>query len=82
MPVCMRTTFNLSDALARAAKERASAQGRSFTSFLEEALREHLARGPSHDPNDPLPPYSPRTPGILVDLDHTDAVWTALDAGA
>ena len=82
MLICMRTTLNLSDALARAAKERASAEGRSFTSFLEDALREHLARGPSHEPNDPLPTYSPRTPGVLVDLDDTDAAWTALDAGA
>jgi len=82
MLMCMRTTLNLSDALARAAKERASAEGRSFTSFLEEALREHLARGPSHDAAGALPTYSPRTPGTLVDLDDTGAVWNALDAGA
>ena len=82
MLVCMRTTLNLSDVLARAAKERASAEGRSFTSLLEEALREHLARGTKHEPNDPLPTYSLRTPGVLVDLDDTDAAWTALDAGA
>ncbi len=82
MVICMRTTLNLSDALARAAKERASAEGRSFTSFLEEALREHLAREPSHGTTGPLPTYSPRTPGTLVDLDDTDAVWDALDAGA
>jgi len=82
MLICMRTTLNLSDALARAAKERAYAEGRSFTSFLEEALREHLARGTTHEPNDPLPTYPPRTPGILVDLDDTDAVLTAMDAEA
>ncbi|MDX2376782.1 CopG family transcriptional regulator [Microbacterium sp. LRZ72] len=78
----MRTTLNLSDALASAAKERAAAEGRSFTSLLEEAVREHLARNPAPEAVDPLPTYSPRRGGLLVDLDNKEDVWSALDRTA
>ena len=40
----MRTTIILPDEFARAVRERARAEGQTFTSFLEDALREHLAR--------------------------------------
>ncbi|MUN05856.1 ribbon-helix-helix protein, CopG family [Agromyces luteolus] len=40
----MRTTIILPDEFARAVRERARAEGQTFTSFLEQALREHLAR--------------------------------------
>ncbi len=82
MMICMRTTLNLSDALAREAKARAAREGRTFTSFLEEALREHLARELPDAPHTPLPTYTPRVPGSLVDLDDKDAVWDALDKSA
>ncbi|WP_430646843.1 ribbon-helix-helix protein, CopG family [Agromyces sp. GXS1127] len=45
----MRTTIILPDEFARAVRERARAEGRTFTSFLEEALREHLSRLDSRD---------------------------------
>ena len=82
MMICMRTTLNLSDALAREAKSRAASEGRTFTSFLEEALRERLARAESDTPPTPLPTYAPKTAGSLVDLDDKDAVWDALDKSA
>lgn len=83
MMICMRTTLNLSDAIASEAKTRAAREGRSFTSFLEEALREHLARE-GHDVGAPapLPTYTPKVPGALVDLDDKEALWSALDQSA
>lgn len=38
----MRTTLNLNDALARAAKKHAAGKGRSLTSLIEEALWSYL----------------------------------------
>lgn len=80
--ICMRTTLNLSDALAREAKSRAASEGRTFTSFLEEALRDHLARETPAESPTPLPTYTPTAAGSLVDLDDKDAVWDALDKSA
>ena len=40
----MRTTVRLSDEFYRTVRARAAAEGTTFTSFLESALREHLAR--------------------------------------
>lgn len=40
---CMRTTIRLDDDLLREAKATAAQQGRSLTSFIEEALRRSLA---------------------------------------
>lgn len=80
MLVCMRTTLNLSDALAAEAKARAATEGRTFSSFIEEALREHLAKGQTADPVEPLPTFGdPRTSRFLVDIDDRDALWDALD---
>ncbi|KDA06870.1 antitoxin [Microbacterium sp. CH12i] len=78
----MRTTLNLSDALALEAKARAASEGRTFTSFLEDALREHLAREIPQAAPQALPTYTPQVPGSLVDLDDKEAVWDALDASA
>jgi plasmid stability protein len=51
MLICMRTTINLPEALAEAAKTRAAAEGRTFTSLVEEGLRAVLAdRKPSVAP--------------------------------
>ncbi|WP_226531218.1 CopG family transcriptional regulator [Microbacterium paraoxydans] len=78
----MRTTLNLSEALAAEAKARAAAEGRTFTSFIEEALREHLAKRPAAAPVEPLPTFGdPRTSQFLVDIDDRDALWGALDEG-
>lgn len=40
----MRTTIRLDDELLRNAKSTAAKEGRSLTSFIEEALRQALAR--------------------------------------
>ena len=40
----MRTTIRLDDALFREAKEEATRSGMTLTEFIEEALRERLAR--------------------------------------
>lgn len=82
MLMCMRTTLNLSDALGREAKSRAAREGRTFTSFLEEALREHLARETPQAAPLPLPAFTPGVGGSLVDLDDKEAVWDALDKRA
>ncbi|MDN5748856.1 MAG: hypothetical protein L0H64_10145 [Pseudonocardia sp.] len=77
----MRTTLNLPDALAEAVKERAAAEGRTFTSLVEEGLRAVLAI--SEAPEGPAPrlPVSGRPGGrMLVDLSDRDALWDALDA--
>lgn len=44
MLICMRTTLNLDDALAAAAKREAARQGTTLTSLLEEGLRTVLAQ--------------------------------------
>lgn len=81
MLVCMRTTLNLPDALAAAAKAQAAAEGQTFTSFLEQALRERLAAVQRASPVSPLPTFGdPATSHFLIDIDDHDALWDALDA--
>ncbi|WP_250287101.1 MULTISPECIES: hypothetical protein [unclassified Frankia] len=76
----MRTTINLPDALAEAAKERARAEGRTFTSLVEEGLRSVLARGEQPVHVDPLPAYGDPQGRFLVDVTDRGALWAALDA--
>jgi HicB family len=40
----MQTTLRLDDEIFRQAKSQAAAQGISLTRFVEEAIREHLAK--------------------------------------
>lgn len=80
MVVCMRATINLPDALADAAKTRARADGRTFTSLVEEGLRCVLSRTEEPAPVDPLPAYGDEQGSFLVDLTDRDALWAALDA--
>lgn len=80
MLVCMRTTINLPDALAEAAKARAAEQGRTFTSLVEEGLRAVLA-----EPRTPPPPAKLPVSGVvggraLVDILDKEALWEILDA--
>lgn len=82
MLICMRTTLNLPDALFAEAKSRAHSEGRTLTSFLEEALREHLARETARGEDPNLPTYTPTTPGTFVDLDDKEALWNVLDRSA
>lgn len=44
MVMCMRTTINLPDELYGEVRRRAADEGRTVTSFLEQALRAALAR--------------------------------------
>jgi hypothetical protein len=80
MLICMRTTLNLSDVLAAEAKLRAASEGRTLTSFIEEALRDRLAKSTEPAPVRPLPTFGdPSTSRFLVDIDDRDALWEALD---
>jgi plasmid stability protein len=79
MLICMRTTINLPDGLAEAARERAAAEGRTFTSIVEEGLRTVLARDAESTPDElPLPEFGIEGGGFKIDLADRDAVWHAL----
>lgn len=78
MLVCMRTTLNLPDSLAEEAKERAAAEGRTFTSLVEEGLRMVLATPEEPDEPKPLPTF--RGGRHLIDMEDKDALWEILDA--
>jgi hypothetical protein len=80
MLVCMRTTINLPDALAEAAKARAAAEHRTFTSLVEEGLRSVLEDGDADLSSDPLPEYGDPSARPLIDLSDRDLLWSALDA--
>lgn len=43
MIICMRTTLDIDDALARAARQQAAQEGRPLTRLIEDALRSYLA---------------------------------------
>lgn len=76
----MRTTINLPDALAEAAKTEASARGRTFTSLVEEGLRAVLDRRERSD-DEPLPVFqADGGRGMLVDPADKDALAGLLDA--
>ncbi|MDN5855599.1 MAG: CopG family transcriptional regulator [Actinomycetia bacterium] len=76
----MRTTLNLPDALAEAAKARAAQEGRTLTSLVEEGLRTVLARPAGPGTATVLPTYGHPDGRVLIDLTDRDAVWDALDA--
>lgn len=79
MLVCMRTTINLPDGLAEAARRRAHETRRTFTSLVEEGLRRVLG-----DEASPLAAslttYGSGHGRVLIDLADREAVWEALDA--
>lgn len=79
MLICMRTTINLPDALAEAAKARARAEGRTFTSLVEDGLRTVLA-APAIASTVTLPSYGAPGGRMLVDLLDRAALAEALDA--
>lgn len=80
MLVCMRATINLPDALAEAAKAKAAAEGRTFTSVVAEGLRAVLEPRPEPQPKRSLPSYGDPDAQLLVDLADRDALWSSLDA--
>jgi hypothetical protein len=69
----MRTTIILPDEFYRVVRERARAEGETFTSFLETALREHLARLDRGDqPREfAVTPYAGT--GLYAGVDLTDS---------
>ena len=77
----MRTTVILPDELYRQAKAAAHGMDRTFTSFLEEAVRRELARRETVGPIDIhlAPPSGSREDRPLVDLDDKDAMQELLD---
>ncbi len=82
MLICMRTTINLPDGLATAAKARAAAEGRTFTSLVEEGLRTVLADDDvlRRPPVELLPATGDPTDRFLIDPTDREALWAALDA--
>ncbi|MGH9111596.1 MAG: CopG family transcriptional regulator [Acidimicrobiales bacterium] len=74
----MRTTINLPDALAEAAKAKAAEEQRTFTSLVEEGLRAVLDRPDTAPSAEPLPAYGDPQGRFLVDLTDRDALWSAL----
>lgn len=82
MLICMRTTINLPDSLARAAKVRAAAEGRTFTSLVEEGLRSVLTGEAEQRPGpvEPLPAFGDPNQPFLLDPADREALWAALDA--
>jgi hypothetical protein len=77
----MRTTIRLPDDLYRRAKSAAAEQGRSFTAYLEDAVRRSLAFRDELDDTpyrvDPLPGAGGLRDG--VDLDDNVALLDAMD---
>jgi hypothetical protein len=80
MLICMRTTLNLPDALFEAARAKASAEGRTLTSLVEEGLRAVLMIPEPRTAPVPLPAFGQHDQQFLVDLDDRDAMWEALDS--
>ena len=78
----MRTTVRMDDALLREAKKAALESGRSLTAFLEDAVREVLARRRRTRRPPVLEPVTGSgglQPG--VDLDDSRALRALLDEG-
>lgn len=80
MLICMRTTINLHDGLAEEAKARAVAEGRTFTSLLEEGLRAVLDRPSTVATEVTLPVHGDPSQRPLIDLADREALWAVLDA--
>lgn len=78
MLICMRTTINLPDGLAEAAKAKAAQEGRTFTSVVEEGLRAVLSVERSSAPIE-LPEYGDVDGSVMVDVADREALWAALD---
>jgi plasmid stability protein len=79
----VRTTIRLDDALYRAVKARAAAQGRTVAAVIEDALRLALA-APSGPPPAPreLPVFGGSGTVAGVDLSSNAAVLDAMERDA
>lgn len=77
----MRTTLAIDDSLLGMAKRRARARGLTLGQYVEEALRQSLARGPA-GPRPEVPVFDRGTglrPG--VDAGSTRSLLEAMDDG-
>jgi hypothetical protein len=62
-------------------RARAAAEGRTFTSIVEEGLRCVLAASDHGSPSaEPLSAYGDPHGQFLIDLADREALWAALDA--
>jgi hypothetical protein len=73
----MRTTVRLDERLLREAKRFAAERGRTFTSVLEDALRQFLAGSARQRPARPFRMLTFKGNGLRpgVDLDDSAALW-------
>lgn len=75
----MKTTMNLPDALLEAVKRRASDEGRTQTSVVEEAIRRLLQDGESVQ-HRRMPTFGESGQNALrVDLEDREALYAALE---
>lgn len=71
MLMCVRTTINLPDELYGEVRRRAAEEGRTVTSFLEQALRDALARHEAGEkPRFVVRPF--RGGGVMPGVDLTN----------
>ncbi|MDQ1634305.1 MAG: hypothetical protein QOJ32_1114 [Frankiaceae bacterium] len=80
MLIRMRTSISLPDSLFDAVKLRAQAQGRTFASLVEEALRNALAAHAEPSVVPQLPAHGDPEGRFLIDPADREQLWTALDA--
>lgn len=79
-PAGVRTTLNLPDQLVAAVRTRAAREGRTFTSVVEEGLRQVLRESePPVAERSELPTFGSPDGVFLVDILDRDALWDALD---
>lgn len=76
----MRTTIQLPDELATAARRRALEQHTTFTAIVTDALRAALAAEPASDrEHSPLPTFGASGPRPGVDLDDSASLRDLMD---
>lgn len=78
----MRTTLSIDDGLLEDAKKVAAQTGRSLARFVEDALRESLARSRQQRTAEPTRLHTIGGKGLLpgVDLDDSAALQDVMDA--
>lgn len=76
----MQTTLRLDDEIFRQAKSQAAARGMSLTRFVEEAIREHLARPASRPGRRRVRlPVSTASGGLVTGFSTLDEAIAAAD---
>ena len=78
----MRTTIQLSDALLREAKREAARSGMTLTAFIEESLRQRLARSTANTEPRAHTRFATTGSGDLhpgIDLDDSAALLDVVD---